>query len=250
MCINILPKELVDEFKIFLKIPVIERIGMTELSRLTFATNLHDLTNLTDENVIRDAKILFKMVQNLVYSIVDIIYPINCPAGEIFLKSSLFFKGCYKNDEENTKAFDKCGYFHTGDAIRLISNLGNGLKIFNKVKKYLNLVMENKLNMLNWNLYIINQVILNKLRLMVMLQWIVKNEENEDLKKLIIDELLKLVIEANFDGYEKVKYIINTFIRYTAENSSMTNTMKIVKKKFELRFKERTDKLYEFIPFK
>ena len=39
MCINILPKELVDEFKIFLKIPVIERIGMTELSRLTFATN-------------------------------------------------------------------------------------------------------------------------------------------------------------------------------------------------------------------
>ena len=79
---------------------------------------------------------------------------------------------------------------------------------------------------------------------------LVKNEENEDLKKLIIDELLKLVIEANFDGYEKVKYIINTFIRYTAENSSMTNTMKIVKKEFELRFKERTDKLYEFIPFK
>ena len=43
---------------------------------------------------------------------------------------------------------------------------------------------------------------------------LVKNEENEDLKKLIIDELLKLVIEANFDGYEKVKYIINTFIRF------------------------------------
>ena len=73
-----------------------------------------------------------------------------------------------------------------------------------------------------------------------------KNHVEKELN--ISDE--KLVIEANFDGYEKVKYIINTFIRYTAENSSMTNTMKIVKKKFELRFKERTDKLYEFIPFK
>ena len=79
---------------------------------------------------------------------------------------------------------------------------------------------------------------------------LVKNEENDDLKKLIINDLLKLAIEANFNGLEKVKYVLITFEGFTVENSCMTPTMKIVRKKVELRFKERIDELYESISFK
>ena len=37
---------------------------------------------------------------------------------------------------------------------------------------------------------------------------LVKDEENEALKKLIINDLSKLAIEAKFNGLEKVKYVL------------------------------------------
>ena len=77
-----------------------------------------------------------------------------------------------------------------------------------------------------------------------------KNEENEELKKLIINDLLKLALQANFNGLEKVKYVLITFEGFTVGNSCMTPTMKIVRKKVELKFKERIDALYKSIPKK
>ena len=84
----------------------------------------------------------------------------------------------------------------------------------------------------------------------ISIEELVKNEENPELKKLLINDLLKLAIEANFNGLEKVKYALITFEGFTVENSCMTPTMKIVRKKVELKFKERIDKLYKSIPFK
>ena len=79
---------------------------------------------------------------------------------------------------------------------------------------------------------------------------LVKNEENEQLKKLIINDLSKLATEAKFNGLEKVKYVLITFEGFTVNNSCMTPTMKIVRKKVELRFKDRIDKIYSSIPMK
>ena len=53
--------------------------------------------------------------------------------------------------------------------------------------------------------------------------------------------------KANFNGLEKVKYVLITFEGFTVENSCMTPTMKIVRKKVELRFKERIDAIYKSI---
>ena len=50
-----MPKELADDFKIFLSVPVIEGLGMTELAGSAFATNLHDLTNFTAGGIIGGA---------------------------------------------------------------------------------------------------------------------------------------------------------------------------------------------------
>ena len=42
-----MPKELADDFKVFLSIPIIEGLGMKELSGSAFCTTYHDLTNFT-----------------------------------------------------------------------------------------------------------------------------------------------------------------------------------------------------------
>lgn len=269
-----MPKELADDFKVFLSVPVIEGLGMTELSGSAFATNLHDLTNFTAGGIIGGAKMVIKSVPDLGYSIDDVIDGINCPAGEICLKGPLIFKGYYKNDEENAKAFDKDGYFHTGDVGRLFPNLGNGLKIVDRVKEIFKLsqgeyIIPAKLESIYNKSGYIQQIMIygnssmNNIiaiicpdqkrcagALNIPVEELVKNEENPALKNLIIDDLLKLADEANFNGLEKVKYAILTFEGFTVENSCMTPTMKIVRKKVELRFKERIDKLYESISIK
>jgi long-chain acyl-CoA synthetase len=104
--------------KYFLNIPIIEGLGMTELSGSAFCTSYHDLTNFTAGGVTGGVKMILKSVPDLGYTIDDVIDGINCPAGEICLKGPLIFNGYYKNDEENAKAFDKDGYFHTGDVGR------------------------------------------------------------------------------------------------------------------------------------
>ena len=74
-----------------------------------------------------------------------------------------------------------------------------------------------------------------------------KDEENEKLKELLVNDLLTLANDVHFNGLEKVKYVIITFEGFTVENTCMTPTMKIVRKKVELRFKNRIDNLYKSI---
>ena len=42
-------------------------------------------------------------------------------------------------------------------------------------------------------------------------------------------------------------YIKLNYEGFTIENNCLTPTMKIIRKKVEIKFKERIDKLYEFI---
>ena len=130
-----LRKELADDFKVFLSVPVVEGLGMTELSGSPFCTNYNDYTNFTAGGVNWGARMLLKSVPDLGYTVNDVIEGINCPAGEMCLKGPVVFHGYYKNDEENKKCFDEEGYFHTGDVGRLYPNYGNGLKIVDRVKE-------------------------------------------------------------------------------------------------------------------
>ena len=269
-----MPKELADDFKVFLSIPIIEGLGMTELSGSAFCTSYHDLTNFTAGGVTGGAKMIIKSVPDLGYSIDDVIDGVNCPAGEICLKGPLIFKGYYKNDEENAKAFDKDGYFHTGDVGRIFPNFGNGLKIVDRVKEIFKLsqgeyIIPAKLESVYSKSTFILQIMIygnssmNNIiaiicpekkhcaeALNISVEELVKDEENQKLKDLIINDLSKLSSEANFNGLEKVKYVLITFEGFTVENSCMTPTMKIVRKKVEIRFKDRLDKIYSSIPKK
>ena len=76
---------------------------------------------------------------------------------------------------------------------------------------------------------------------------LVKNEDNKELENIIIKDLEKLAIEANFNGLEKVKFVIITFEGFTIQNECMTPTMKIVRKKVEIKYKDRIEKLFRFM---
>lgn len=269
-----MPKNLADDFKIFLSVPVIEGLGMTELSGAAFATNYHDLTNNTTGGVIGGAKMIIKSVPDLGYTIDDVIDGVKCPSGEICLKGPLVFKGYYKNDLENEKAFDKGGYFHTGDVGRLFPNFGNGLKVVDRVKEIFKLsqgeyIIPAKLESVYSKSTFIQQIMIygnssmNNIiaiicpdkphcanALDISVEKLINDGDNKDLKNLISKDLLKLANEANFNGLEKVKYFIIDFEGFTIENGCMTPTMKIVRKKVELKFKNRIDKIYGSIPMK
>ena len=266
-----LRKELADDFKVFLGVPVVEGMGMTEVAGSPFCTNFNDLTNFTAGGVNGGARMILKSVPELGYTIHDVIDGVNCPAGEICLKGPVVFHGYYKNDEETKKAFDENGYFHTGDVGRLFPNLGNGLKIVDRVKEIFKLsqgeyIIPAKLeSVYNGSIYIqqimiygnsemnniIGIVVPDKKKcaeaLNITEEELLKDEENPQMIKLIVEDLDRLAKEANFNGLEKVHYILLNYEGFTIENNCLTPTMKIIRKKVEIKFKKRIDKLYEII---
>ena len=266
-----LRKELADDFKVFLSVPVVEGLGMTELSGSPFCTNYNDYTNFTAGGVNWGARMLLKSVPDLGYTINDVIEGINCPAGEMCLKGPVVFHGYYKNDEENKKCFDEEGYFHTGDVGRLYPNYGNGLKIVDRVKEIFKLsqgeyIIPAKLESVYTKSIYVQQlmiygnptknniiaiVIPDKKKcaeaLHISIDDLVKDTENKKLHELIINDFNKLAIDAEFNGLEKVKYILVDFDEFTNNNNCLTPTMKIIRKNVEIKFKERIDKLYEEI---
>ena len=266
-----LRKELADDFKVFLSVPVVEGLGMTEVAGSPFCTNFNDLTNYTSGGVNGGARMILKSVPDLGYTVHDVIDGVNCPAGEICLKGPVVFHGYYKNDEETKKAFDENGYFHTGDVGRIYPNYGNGLKIVDRVKEIFKLsqgeyIIPAKLEAIyNSSIYvqqlmvygnstmnnIIGIVVPDKKKCAEILgiteEELIKDEENPQLIKLIVEDFQRLAKEANFNGLEKLNYILLSYEGFTIENNCLTPTMKIIRKKVEIKFKERIDKLYEFI---
>ena len=266
-------KELGDDFKIFFSVPIVEALGMTELSGASFCTHTKDLTNLTTGGVTGGIKAILKSVPELDYSVDDMIDGINCPSGEICVKGPSVFQGYYKNDEENDSSFDKDGYFHTGDVGRIFPNLGNGLRVVDRVKEifklsqgeyivpaklesiyyqcpYIKQIMVYGNSNMNNIIAIINPELIRCAKDMgIPIEELSKDEENPNLKDLIRKDLQKIATEAKFNGLEKIKYMILTFEGFTVNNGCMTPTMKIMRKKVELRFKERIDKMYNEIKY-
>ena len=269
-----LRKELADDFKVFLSVPVVEGLGMTELSGSPFCTNYNDFTNFTAGGVNWGARMLLKSVPDLGYTVDDEIEGIKCPAGEMCLKGPVVFHGYYKNDEENKTCFDEEGYFHTGDVGRLYPNYGNGLRIVDRVKEIFKLsqgeyIIPAKLESVYSKSIYVSQIMIygnptkNNIIAIVIpekkkcaealnmtIEDLVKDTQNEKLINLIVDDFLKLATEADFNGLEKAKYILIDFEEFTNQNNCLTPTMKIIRKNVEIKYKKRIDDLYEKISVK
>ena len=266
-----LRKELADDFKVFLNVPIVEGLGMTELSGSPFCTNYNDYTNFTAGGVNWGARMLLKSVPDLGYTVDDVIDGIKCPAGEMCLKGPVVFHGYYKNDEENEQCFDEEGYFHTGDVGRLYPNYGNGLRIVDRVKEIFKLsqgeyIIPAKLESVYSKSTFVHQLMIygnpNKNNIIaiiipdkkkcsealnISIDDLVKDTENEKLKDLFVKDFEKLANEAEFNGLEKLKYVLIDFEEFTNNNNCLTPTMKIIRKNVENKYKERIENLYENI---
>ena len=86
-------KDLADDFKVFLSIPVVEGLGMTELAGSAFASNTYDLTNNTAGGLTTGAMMKIVDVPELGYTHNDIIDGYPSPSGEICVKGPLVFVG-------------------------------------------------------------------------------------------------------------------------------------------------------------
>ena len=217
---------------------------------------------------------ILKSVPDLGYSIHDVIDGINCPAGEICLKGPVVFHGYYKNEQETKKSFDENGYFHTGDIGRIYPNYGNGLRIVDRVKEIFKLsqgeyIIPAKLESVYCSSIYVQQIMIygnstmNNIIAIVVpekkkcaealgisIDELVKDEDNPNLIDLIVKDFLRLSEEANFNGLERAKYVILNYEGFTIENGCLTPTMKIVRKKVEIKLKNRIDKLYSSISIK
>lgn len=263
-----LPKELADDFKIFLSIPIIEGWGMTEFAGPAFTTNYTDHTNYTAGGVMSCSYMKVIDVPELDYTSKTMINGVLCPSGEICIKGPATCVGYYKDNEENKKAFDEEGFLHTGD-VGCITSYNNGMKIVDRVKEIFKLsqgeyIIPNKLENVYSKSKYVSQILIygnstknhiialiapNKQSCAEFLQ-LAKNEPlgkmltSPALEKEIKNDLNRLAKENNFNSLEKVNHFILTDEEFSVENECMTPTLKLIRKKIEKRYNEQIEEQY------
>lgn len=129
-----LPKQIGDDFKILLSVPLVEGWGMTELTGSGFCSNQNDLLNNSAGGVTQATKMKIKEKAKLGYTRNSVYDNHVWPSGEIYIKGPITCIGYYKKPEETAKAFDEEGYIRTGD-IGCITHYGNGIRIIDRVKE-------------------------------------------------------------------------------------------------------------------
>ena len=270
-----MPKELADDIKIMIGVPIVEGWGMTELTGPAFASSYYDLTNNKSGGVISSSYMKLVDIPELGYTKDTIKDGKTCPSGEICIKGPARCAGYYKNPKETKIAFDDEGFIHTGDVGMIFPHYGNGIKIVDRVKEIFKLsqreyIIPNKLEAVYNKSKYINQILiygnsfknniigvvtLDKKAAAELLQLgrdanVSEMIKSELLRTEIEKDLERLATEAQFNSLEKVKYFILSPEDFTIENEMMTPNLKMVRKQIEKHFKKEIDELYESIPIK
>ena len=264
-----MPKDLADDIKILLSIPIVEGCGMTELTGPAFASNYKDLTNITAGGIIRTSYMKLRDLPELGYTKDTMRDGKLCPSGEICIKGPATCIGYYKKRKETEETFDSDGFLRTGDVGMIFPHYGNGIRIVDRVKEIFKLsqgeyIIPSKLEGVYRNCKYIEQILiygnsfknhiigimsLNKktcseflgLGKDASLDEMVKSDK---LKEEIKQNLETLANEAKFNSLEKVRHFILSPFDFTIENQCATPNMKLIRKKIEEKFKEQIEQLY------
>ncbi|ODQ82511.1 hypothetical protein BABINDRAFT_159086 [Babjeviella inositovora NRRL Y-12698] len=180
------------------------------------------------------------------------------PRGELLMRGPLIFSGYYKNDEETAKAFDKDGWFLSGD-IAYIDNVHGRIHIVDRVKNFFKLAQgeyvtpEKIENQYLSSCSFINQLYVHGDSLETYLVAVVGFEpsimsrfikqhfditeldpakltqllKEKRIKKRLVQEMNAHVAEFGLQGYEKVHNVHCEVEPLTLERDVVTPTMKI-----------------------
>ncbi|NWJ01555.1 ACSL1 ligase, partial [Crypturellus undulatus] len=188
--------------------------------------------------------------------------------GEVCVKGPNVFSGYLKDPEKTAEAFDKDGWLHTGDIGKWLPN--GTLKIIDRKKHIFKLaqgeyIAPEKIE----NVYLrsepLAQVFVHGESLQAFLiaivvpdpetlsNWAKKRgfegsyEElckNKDLKKLILEDMVRIGKEFGLKSFEQVKDITLHPEMFSIENGLLTPTLKAKRPELRKYFKSQIDELY------
>lgn len=185
---------------------------------------------------------------------------------EVLLKGPTITKGYYKRDTTNAAAFDKDGFFHTGDAgfmkngelflterIKDLFKTSNGKYIAPQMVEGLLLVDKfvEQVAIIADQRKFVSALIVPEFRLLE--EWAKENNitytDRDSLcnNKRVI-EMMKERIETLTQGlasYEKIKKFTLMAHQFTMESGELTNTLKLKRSVIYKNFKDVIDRMYE-----
>ncbi|XP_056658936.1 long-chain-fatty-acid--CoA ligase 1 isoform X3 [Monodelphis domestica] len=191
--------------------------------------------------------------------------------GEICVKGPNVFKGYLKDPAKTAEALDKDGWLHTGDIGKWLPN--GTLKIIDRKKHIFKLaqgeyIAPEKIENIYQRSEPVAQVFVHGESLQafliaivvpdveVLCPWAKKKgisgtyEElcrNKDVKKGILEDLVRLGKEAGLKPFEQVKGIALHMELFTVENGLLTPTLKAKRPELRKYFRSQIDELYSTI---
>ena len=186
--------------------------------------------------------------------------------NEILLKGPTITRGYYKRDEANAQAFDKDGFFHTGDAgflrdgelflterIKDLFKTSNGKYIAPQMVEAMLLVDRyiDQITIIANERKFVSALIVPEFDLLEdyakerKIEYNSKEElcQNKQIHDMVMERINTL--QQPLAYYEQVKRITLLPHHFTMENGELTNTLKIKRAAIAKNYKELIDKMYE-----
>lgn len=111
-------KQVLDFFKVCFCCPVIEGYGLTESAAAAFSTRIEDPVSGHIGGPLACVKFRLKDLPEMEYTSKDKPYP----RGELCMWGNTITQGYFKRQDKTAEAFDKSGWFMTGDVVVLYPN--------------------------------------------------------------------------------------------------------------------------------
>ncbi|KFO90155.1 Long-chain-fatty-acid--CoA ligase 1 [Buceros rhinoceros silvestris] len=188
--------------------------------------------------------------------------------GEVCVKGPSVFRGYLKDPEKTAEALDKDGWLHTGDIGKWLPN--GTLKIIDRKKHIFKLaqgeyIAPEKIENVYLRCEAIAQVFVHGESLQAFLVAIVVPDpetlcnwakkkgfessyeelcKNKDLKKHILEDMLRIGKESGLKSFEQVKDIFLHTEMFSIENGLLTPTLKAKRPELRKCFQSQIDELY------
>ncbi|NXE15442.1 ACSL1 ligase, partial [Lophotis ruficrista] len=188
--------------------------------------------------------------------------------GEVCVKGPNVFCGYLKDPEKTAEALDKDGWLHTGDIGKWLPN--GTLKIIDRKKHIFKLaqgeyIAPEKIENVYLRCEALSQVFVHGESLQAFLVAIVVPDpetlrnwakkkgfegsyeelcKNKDLKKYILEDMVRIGKESGLKSFEQVKDIVMHTEMFSIENGLLTPTLKAKRPELRKYFQSQIDELY------
>lgn len=253
-------KEVLDFLKICFCCNVLEGYGMTETSAGSCITMVGDPISGHVGGPVANVKIRLRDIPEMNYMSTS-----DPPKGEICFWGPSIMKGYFKNPEKTAEALPDGEWLASGDVG--VVNKNGSINIIDRAKNIFKLsqgeyIAPEKLE----NTYVQSEWIAqawihgDSLHDFCILFAVVDSDrvkawagdkevteammEQEDLRKLVMDDVLRLAVGAKFNSLEKPKAFKLLLDPFTIENDLLTPTMKLKRNISKVRFADDINKMY------